>query len=251
MATGLTVTAGVTATTTIKPLDYDNTVLSKTTPNLAHYTNTLVNQTLWNRNDLSRRDRSLVTVAALVAMGKSEQISAPVTYGLQHGLTPTELNETLLQLAFYCGWPNVLPAVRVLERIYQQRQIIPAADGDEKSLILDATAEAARLKVVNDTVRPYVPGLADDTDQILFGELWRRPQLTPRDRSLVTMAALLAMGQAQQLGYHLNRAMDNGLTAKEAGGVVSHLAYYIGWPRAFSAVTVVRDVQQKRATPSK
>jgi 4-carboxymuconolactone decarboxylase len=69
--------------------------------------------------------------------------------------------------------------------------------------------------------------------------------LKPRDRSLVTVSALIAAGQSAQIGYHLNRAMDNGLTAQEAG-IVAHAAFYAGWPNAFSAVAVVSEVLRAR-----
>src|SRR5207245_6380933 len=81
---------------------------------------------------------------------------------------------------------------------------------------------------------------------VLFRDLWLRPGLAPRDRSLVTVSALIASAQVAQITYHLNRAMDNGLTRKQAGEVVTHLAFYAGWPNAFSALPVVKDVFEKR-----
>ena len=77
-------------------------------------------------------------------------------------------------------------------------------------------------------------------------DLWLRPDLAPRDRSLVTVSALIASGQVAQITYHLNRAMDNGLTQEQAGEVVTHLAVYAGWPNAFAALPVVKDVFEKR-----
>ena len=85
-----------------------------------------------------------------------------------------------------------------------------------------------------------------NTTDVLFRDLWLRPGLTPRDRSLVTVSALIASGQPAQITNHLNRAMDNGLTPEEAGEVVTHLAFYAGWPNAFSALPVVKDVIEKR-----
>lgn len=90
------------------------------------------------------------------------------------------------------------------------------------------------------------PGLVKFTAQPLFLDLWQRPGLKPRDRSLVTVSALIAAGQSAQIGYHLNRAMDNGLTAQEAGEIVAHAAFYAGWPNAFSAVAVVGEVLHAR-----
>jgi 4-carboxymuconolactone decarboxylase len=80
----------------------------------------------------------------------------------------------------------------------------------------------------------------------LFHDLWRRPALAPRDRSLVTVSALIASGQVAQITFHLNRAMDNGLTKAQASEVLTHLLFYAGWPNVMSAVPVAKDVFEKR-----
>jgi len=84
------------------------------------------------------------------------------------------------------------------------------------------------------------------TTDLLFRNLWLRPGLTPRDRSLVTVSALIASGQAAQIPYHLNRAMDNGLTGAQASEVLTHLAFYAGWPNVFSALPVAKGVFETR-----
>jgi 4-carboxymuconolactone decarboxylase len=99
---------------------------------------------------------------------------------------------------------------------------------------------------VEQDVRPVAPGLEGFTTDVLFRDLWLRPGLAPRDRSLVTVSSLIASGQVAQVTYHLNRAMDNGLTRAQAGEVVTHLAFYAGWPNAFSAVPVVKGVLEAR-----
>lgn len=91
-------------------------------------------------------------------------------------------------------------------------------------------------------VGDFAPKLADLTDNVLFGDVWARPELSPRDRSLVTVAALIANGNTEQLAGHLGRAKQNGLTEAELAEVIIHLAFYAGWPRAMSAVKVARDV---------
>jgi 4-carboxymuconolactone decarboxylase len=83
------------------------------------------------------------------------------------------------------------------------------------------------------------------TTDVLFRDLWLRPDLASRDRSLVSVSALIATGQVAQIAYHLNRAMENGLKADEAGEIFGHLAFYAGWPNAFSAAPV-KDVIEKR-----
>jgi 4-carboxymuconolactone decarboxylase len=86
------------------------------------------------------------------------------------------------------------------------------------------------------------PTLADLTDDVLFGQVWSRPELSQRDRSLVTVSALIAMNRPDQLRSHLARARDNGLTEEELIETITHLAFYAGWPNAITAVGVARDV---------
>jgi 4-carboxymuconolactone decarboxylase len=88
----------------------------------------------------------------------------------------------------------------------------------------------------------FAPGLVHFTDDVLFGEAWRRPQLSPRDRSLVTVAALLTGGNAEQLTFHLQFAKDNGASEEELIEAITHLAFYAGWPKAMTAMAVAKQV---------
>ena len=88
----------------------------------------------------------------------------------------------------------------------------------------------------------FAPGLVHFTDDVLFGQVWKRPQLAPRDRSLITVAALVAGGNAEQLTFHLQYAKDNGATEEELIEAITHLAFYAGWPKAFSAMAVAKQV---------
>jgi 4-carboxymuconolactone decarboxylase len=91
-------------------------------------------------------------------------------------------------------------------------------------------------------VGDITPKLAELTDDVLFGDVWARPELSPRDRSLVTCAALITNGSTEQLRSHLARAKDNGVTETELTEAITHLAFYAGWPRAMSAAAVAKDV---------
>jgi 4-carboxymuconolactone decarboxylase len=88
----------------------------------------------------------------------------------------------------------------------------------------------------------FAPKLVSLTDDVLFGDIWARPELSPRDRSLITVAALVAGGNTEQLRGHLDRARSNGLTETELKEAIIHLAFYAGWPRAMSAVTVAKQL---------
>lgn len=83
-------------------------------------------------------------------------------------------------------------------------------------------------------VGPVSMGLVQYTGDLLFKDLWLRPDLAPRDRSLITVSALIASGQVAQMSFHLSKAMDNGLTKAQASEVLTHLAFYAGWPNAVS-----------------
>ena len=90
------------------------------------------------------------------------------------------------------------------------------------------------------------PKLAELTDGVLFGDVWARPGLSPRDRSLVTVSALIAMNRPDQLRSHLQRARDNGVSDAELVEAITHLAFYAGWPSAVTASVVAKDVFQKK-----
>ncbi len=94
-------------------------------------------------------------------------------------------------------------------------------------------------------VGDIAPKLAELTDNVLFGDVWSRPELSPRDRSLVTVSALIAMNRPEQLRSHLARARDNGVTEQELVEAITHLAFYAGWPNAITAVSVAREVFKK------
>jgi len=85
-----------------------------------------------------------------------------------------------------------------------------------------------------------VPKLAELTDQVLFGDIWERPILSKRERSLITVSALLAMNRTEQLPFHLEFALENGVSREALSELITHLAFYSGWPTAASAVTALR-----------
>jgi 4-carboxymuconolactone decarboxylase len=93
-----------------------------------------------------------------------------------------------------------------------------------------------------DKVRTLAPKLVDLTEKVLFGDVWERPGLSKRDRSLITVAALVALNRTEQLRGHLERALGNGVTKNEIVELITHLAFYSGWPTAMSAALVAKEV---------
>jgi 4-carboxymuconolactone decarboxylase len=203
---------------------------------------------LWKRPGLTPRDRSIVTIAALIARNQTIEMPYHINLALDNGVQPREISEIITHLAFYSGWANAMAAVAVAKNVFAERRIgadqLPAAS--PTLLPLDKDAEEKRAAGVERQFGHVAPGMVQYTTDVLFRDLWLRPDLAPRDRSLVTVSALIASGQVAQIPYHLNRAMDHGLTQAQAAEVITHLAFYAGWPNAFSALPVAKEVFEKR-----
>jgi 4-carboxymuconolactone decarboxylase len=141
-----------------------------------------------------------------------------------------------------------MSAVAAIKDVFAQRGLqadtLPAAS--PKLLPLDEAAKAQRASRNEQQFGGVAPGVLQYTAEVLFRDLWLRPDLVPRDRSLVTVSALVASGQVAQMSYHLNRAMDNGVTQAEASEVFTQLAFYTGWPNVFAALPVAKEVFEKR-----
>jgi 4-carboxymuconolactone decarboxylase len=217
-------------------------------PALEEYTQDRLLGEVWKRPGLTPRDRSIVTVAALIARNQTIEMPFNLNVALDDGVKPREISEIITHLAFYSGWSNAMTAVAVVKEVFAERKIgrdqLPPAS--PQLLPLDEAAEGQRASRVGQQFGKVAPGVVQYTTDVLFRDLWLRPDLAPRDRSLVTVSALIASGQVAQLPSHLNRAMDNGLTQTQAAEALTHLAFYVGWPNVFSALPVAKDVFEKR-----
>ena len=103
------------------------------------------------------------------------------------------------------------------------------------------------MTTVQKMIGDIAPKLAEITDDVLFGDVWERPGLAKRDRSLITVAALVAMNRTEQLPFHLDRALDNGVTREELVEAITQLAFYSGWPTAMSALAIAKKVFAEKA----
>ncbi|KQV32499.1 4-carboxymuconolactone decarboxylase [Rhizobium sp. Root1203] len=217
-------------------------------PALASYTQKTILDDLWKRTELSPRDRSIVTISALIARNQTVGMPYYINLALDSGVSPGEVSGAITHLAFYSGWSNAFAAVEIARDIFAERGILfdrlPAALPD--LLPLDEEGESRRAAAVHASFGDISPGVVHYTAEILFKNLWLRPDLAPRDRSLVTVSALVAMGQVAQITYHLGRAMDNGLTREHASEALTQLAFHCGWPCVFSAMPVVKEVFASR-----
>jgi 4-carboxymuconolactone decarboxylase len=102
---------------------------------------------------------------------------------------------------------------------------------------------------VRKSLGDFAPKLVDLTEDVLFGDIWERSQLSKRDRSLITCAALIATGKTEQMNFHFPYAITNGVTQEELVEVITHLAFYVGWPSAMSAVTRAKELLTKKEAP--
>ena len=109
-----------------------------------------------------------------------------------------------------------------------------------------STTATAQPRPSQRAIGDFAPKLAELTDDVLYGDVWERPELSKRDRSLVTVAALIAMNRPDQLRSHFTRARDNGVTQEELIETITHLAFYAGWPSAVTAIGVAREVFEKK-----
>jgi 4-carboxymuconolactone decarboxylase len=194
---------------------------------------------VWRRAELSPRDRSLVTISVLIATGKSAQLTGHLGRALDNGLQPTEASGVLAHLAIYSGWPNAVSALDAYEEVYTARNI------DTRTLAGAAARRGAsgpdrtRREAVTDAVAAIAPKFAQLTNDVVFDDLWRRGDLSVRDRSLVTIAALAGMGEDAELELYARRGLESGLTRAQIAEALTHLSFYAGWPRATKALTAV------------
>ena len=207
-------------------------------PGLATLTDDVLFGDVWKRAELSPRDRSLVTISVLIATGKPAQLAGHLGRALDNGVRPREASGLLAHLAVYCGWPSAVSALDVYEQVYTARKVDTAALR-AVGPPLSAPSDASRAGALSEDLAAVAPKFVELTNGVVFDDLWRRTDLTLRDRSLVTIAALAAMGDDDQLDFYLRRGLESGLTRAQIVEAVTHLGFYAGWPKATKAMKAV------------
>ena len=193
------------------------------TPYLRDLLNEVVYAETWTRAELSPRDRSMITVAVGTAMYASSEVRYHSGRALDNGVTQSELAEVITHVAFYAGIPTAVNAAQVMAEVFEARGL-PMGEG--------------RFRAA-----PYLQELIDG---LVYGETWTRPGLSPRDRSLATIAVTLANYQTEQLRSHLNRGLDNGLTTQEIAELIAQVTLYDGFPAGVNASRTFVEVLQSR-----
>ena len=210
-------------------------------PYLRELRNSLVYGEIWERPQLSKRDRSLITIAVLQALAR-EELAIHVPRGLDNGLTPEEISEIILHVTFYAGWPTGVQASRTAAEAFETRGLtlgeLPRAP---------ALAEAVTTPGGLSDAYAAVPRLGALRNSLLYGDVWERPLLSKRDRSLVTVAVNQALYVTNELRLHIDRALDrNGVTPQELSEVVLHVTFYAGWPAAVNAGRLLTEALRAR-----
>lgn len=215
-------------------------VQQKVAPGLARYTDEVLFGQVWPSPELSQRDRSLVVISALIAMNKPAQLTGHLNRALANGVTPLEASGVLTHLALYSGWPNAVSALDVYDKVYTSRNVdfAPLQAAGAPLPPLDAAATSSLLP----SAAAGAPKFAALTNDVVLGDAWRRPDLTRRDRTLVTVVALAAMGDDTLLEPYLRLAGSVGLRRAEVVEALTHLAFYAGWPKATKALAEVARV---------
>lgn len=211
---------------------------------------------LWSRPQLSRRDRSMIVVAFLAAQGAVDELRSHVRGALNHGVTRTEVQEIVLQVAGYAGFPMAMQASRLVaeafnavDKVTRQPDRAEAFAKDDPARWADAvdvlgTLFAGRLSsdpaVARASLIDSLGGVGELVFDFAFGELWSRNELSRRDRSLVTVAILGILARPEELAVHVPAALNHGVTRIEVEEVMVQLTVYGGFPRAVEGMRAAR-----------
>jgi len=211
---------------------------------------------IWSRPGLARRDRSLVSVTALSCLGSEAELRTHLVGALNHGVEVDEIEEVMLHLCGYAGYPRALEGMRAAMAIFAERPDVQrslprpaAAPKDDEQRQRDGAEAFGQImgwtappEVIARTMEERLGPLGRFAIQHLMGEIWARPELSRRDRSLVTIVALIALGRVSELRVHVPAALRHGMTREEIDEVILQLALYLGYPAAVEAWNESREI---------
>lgn len=211
---------------------------------------------MWARPQLSRRDRSLMIISTLAAQARDEELVLHTRIGLRNGLKREEIEEVLLHVAAYAGFPAAMAASRRIDQgLREELGVEQLPDRTAAARKSDADRDrdgASVLGVIAGQFRPMDPTTGLERMESMFGdagvtayrwafgEIWSRNELSRRDRSIVMIAILIELGAVAELEVHAPAGLRHGLTRVEIEEMVNHLALYAGIPRAVEAARTVR-----------
>jgi 4-carboxymuconolactone decarboxylase len=208
---------------------------------------------MWARPELSRRDRSLIVVSTLAAQARDEELELHTAVALRNGLSRTEIEELVVTVAAYAGFPAAMAASRRVDAALREAEGVERLDGRRPAA---AKSDAERDRDASDVSGGERPGdPAADLAAVArrlgdvgvlayrwaFGEVWARTELSRRDRSLAVIAILTALGAVDELAVYVPTGLRHGLSVAEVEAAITHLALYAGFPRAIGAMRATRE----------
>ena len=216
---------------------------------------------VWARPQLSRLDRSLIVISVLATIGSTEELSLHTQVGLNNGLTRTEIEELVLHVAAYAGFPMAMQASRVVTDRFCQ---IDGVDRLPERTGAEDLDDAERRLRAHDVRKSLTGGrCADDVDadyaamvehlgdvgmiayHWAFGDLWSRDELNRRDRSLIVIAILTVLSRIDELAFHVPAGLNHGLSREEIEEIMVQMTIYGGIPRAVEGIQATRRAFEK------
>ena len=207
-------------------------------PEFARYNDDILFGEVWSRNNiLSLHDRSIVTICGLVGSGiLDSSLQYHIQTAKKNGITRDEMVEIVTQLGFYAGWPKAWAVFPMAKEVY----------GDDAAKTFDNVGETITQTAGHDNLGDFAPDFAHYNDDILFGEVWSRNNiLSLHDRSIVTVSTLIGAGiVTDALKHHLTNAKNNGVTKEEMVEIITQLAFYAGWAKAWAVFPMAKEIYQ-------
>ncbi|MFZ5654209.1 MAG: carboxymuconolactone decarboxylase family protein [Pseudomonadota bacterium] len=211
---------------------------------------------IWSREQLGRRDRNLVVLAILGAIHQTNQLAYYVPAGIHNGLTPAEIREIFVHLSGYAGFPRALDAMAATNRLLAELGHPPPAEGLAPAARLTGAErrersievmkrlsgqESADAGALLEGIAGKLGPLAGAGVDFAFGEIWARPELSRRDRSLLVVSVLAALGRADELDIHVPAALRHGVTRTELEEIMLTVFAYAGAPLAVEGMRKVLE----------
>lgn len=209
-------------------------------PYLGQVRDTYLYGDIWERPGLSARDRSMITVAVNQSLYATYELRLHMGRALDNGITQAELSEIIAHVLWYSGFPTGVNAARVAAEVFAERGL-PAATPNASPRQPPSNPEEEFPGAF-----PGTPYLRDLLNQVVYAETWKRSELSPRDRSVITVAVGTALYASSEVRHHVGRALDNGVTPDEIAEIITHVAFYAGFPTAVNAARVAAEVMEGR-----
>lgn len=216
---------------------------------------------VWSRPQLSRRDRSLIVISVLATIGSTDELSFHTLVGLNHGLTRIEIEEVLLHVAVYAGFPMAMQASRVVDKRFCMIDDVDRLPERGPSAF---ASDAERIEAASEVRQTLTAGRANadpnaDFDAFVehlgevgrvaytwaFGDVWSRDELNRRDRSIVVIAILTVLSRVEELAFHVPAGLNHDLTREEIEEIMVQMTIYGGVPRAIEGAAAMREAFER------